>query len=795
MDSFEREADPGVGREAAHAAAFSRVYEHRRLTRPVLLERDSPLYRQSESRLSQSALSGVKASTRGTELAASRRVAGQFSGSVDPAADVKRPTGHGAAATPHASPAFSTFARPDAREEDAETDSEEEYDDEDEEEDEYEEEEASPLRPNPQIRRSPRFSASLRLERQPLPREGDPANPAPPAPRRVSLWGSILMHARRSLPFLGCDGPDGSLPPSPKPPAYASEDLHQFGVSLLSSLSAPRFLARKIGKNLEHRLHALCPDDAGSGGTGATRLCRGTEEEHGGESKNGVSCSAGSFSSLSRFPASESTAHRRLEKNSFTPLNIRAHRVGAFDAPDVATLLWASLRRRLSQCLVFFFFLSVLFGVYRHLAWTASFSEPDGDLRTEVPRTSAGRGSASAWLVEKEIQKLRRELEEEREALSDYRERMQMQLKKHVASLTQKVQENLESQRKDLEHLFVKLREEKRTQGEMEEGEQTQQLLADVDNLQEEIRGLEKRNEALETTVDDMRRSLATLAQKQDEGPQKSLLTEAFARKVEDLYTHLVVEEEQTIDWALESLGGRIVVSETAPPLLKPPSWASSVSAAMWSLVHGEEAAEAAGAAGFWAHKKPAVMLQPDRHAGSCYAFRGERGTVAIQLPTAVFVTSVAIDDVASDLFTASAPRRFRLWGFEDPRASSSSVSRNSFTKNSEASVPSESNCGVLGRGRLCGWLSGFLIARGKQEEQGGGDPSGVRDSPLRVFLGEFEVKQRKKLVLFELKERPVRPMRKIVFEFLNNFGHPYTCIYRLRVHGEKAVLQSTSIN
>ncbi|KFG64208.1 Sad1 / UNC family C-terminal protein, partial [Toxoplasma gondii RUB] len=637
MDSFEREAEPGIGREAAHAVAFSRAYEHRRLTRPVLLERESPLYhRQSASRLSQSALSGIKARTQDTDSAACRRVAGQFAGSVDHAADVERPTGHGAAATPRASPTFSAFARPeDAREEDAETDSEEDYDDEDEEEDEYEEEEASPLRPNRQNGRSPRPSASLRLERQPLPREGDPANPAPPAPRRVSLWGSILMHARRSLPFLGCDGPDGSLPPSPKPPAYDSEDLHQLGVSLLSSLSAPRYLARKLGKNLEHRLHALCPDDAGSGGTGATRLCRGAAEERGGESEKSFSCSAGSFSSLSRFPASDSTAHRRLEKNSFTPLSIRAHRVGAFDAPDVATLLWASLRRRLSQCFVFFFFLSVLFGVYRHLAWTASFSDPDRDLRGELPGTPAGRGSAAAWLVEKEIQKLRRELEEERAALSEYRERMQMQLKKHVASLTQKVEDNLESQRKDLEDLFVKLREEKNAQGETEEGEQAQQLLADVDNLQEEIRGLEKRNEALETTVDDMRRNLAALAQKQDEGPQKSLLTQAFARKVEDLYTHLVVEEEQTIDWALESLGGRIVVSETAPPLLKPPSWASSVSAAMWSLVHGEEAAEAAGAVGFWAHKKPAVMLQPDRHAGSCYAFRGERGTVAIQLPTA----------------------------------------------------------------------------------------------------------------------------------------------------------------
>lgn len=66
----------------------------------------------------------------------------------------------------------------------------------------------------------------------------------------------------------------------------------------------------------------------------------------------------------------------------------------------------------------------------------------------------------------------------------------------------------------------------------------------------------------------------------------------------------------------------------------------SSVSAAMWSLVRGEEAEEVAGLAGFWAHKKPSVVLQPGRHAGSCYAFKGERGDITIQLPTAVSLSA-----------------------------------------------------------------------------------------------------------------------------------------------------------
>lgn len=165
-----------------------------------------------------------------------------------------------------------------------------------------------------------------------------------------------------------------------------------------------------------------------------------------------------------------------------------------------------------------------------------------------------------------------------------------------------------------------------------------------------------------------------------------------------------------------------------------------------------------------------------------------------------VFVTSVAIDDVASELFTASAPRRFRLWGYEDPRAAATWRSpgtgaahgpgKTSFNRKSKGggseSLSDESVLGVFGR------LSNLVWPIAKFALGGGGrsSTSTTVASPRgdRVFLGEYEVLERKKLSLFELKERQHSlPLRKIVFEFLNNFGHSYTCVYRLRVHGQKA--------
>ncbi|PHJ19425.1 sad1 unc family c-terminal [Cystoisospora suis] len=676
---------------------------------------------------------------------------------------------------------------------------------------------ASPLRQDlSRLRSHGRTSTgSFRLERQPLANdaegEGDQRLAPPPPPRRVSLWGSILMHARRSLPFLGCEGLEGSLPPTPKPAAYEREDIQQLGASLLSTLAPPAWRGMK---------HRGMPTPAGPAWHDGRSGRKGESSHYPCDAQ----CLPGtpdlsSFTSVSPFSSLSGLWKRR--KNQGTPglspepnrgLKIKAQRV-AFDTEDLTSVLIGVLRRRGPSFLLFFGFLTcAIYTIYRNLGSTME------DTLSTTAATGSGRnftsfnaGSSGAWRMwHEEIQKLREELQEEREALREYRERIQLQLKKQVNSLSKQIQDELQTQQKhELQQALQRLQEEvgviEKSGGDESERSVSQpssrnRVFDTVDTLQEEVRGIGRRNEALEVAVDSLQMRIEKLAkQQEDVGSKQGILTPEFERKVKELHTQLVVDEERLVDWALESLGGRIVTAETAPPLIKPPSWSSSVSAAMWSLVRGEEAEEASGLAGFWAHKKPSVVLQPGRHAGNCYAFKGERGDITIQLPTAVFVTSVAIDDVASELFTPSAPRRFRLWGYEDPRAVSrwrspsieatQAQGKMSFNRKPKGGSSETSNdesvLGIFGRLSKLIWpFSEFSGGRGRSTSSAA--VTSTQDK--RVFLGEYEVVERKKLSFFELKERKHSlPLRKIVFEFLNNFGHSYTCVYRLRVHGDKA--------
>ncbi|KAL3319067.1 hypothetical protein Ciccas_002264 [Cichlidogyrus casuarinus] len=130
----------------------------------------------------------------------------------------------------------------------------------------------------------------------------------------------------------------------------------------------------------------------------------------------------------------------------------------------------------------------------------------------------------------------------------------------------------------------------------------------------------------------------------------------------------------------------------------------------------------------------PATVLQPGTLPGHCWAFKGSQGSVIIKLAVPVHVTSVSVEHIARRLVYSnrldSAPRDFRVLALPTPD-----------TDQDDASVVNLGNFSFDAMGPSIQFFTT------------------VEKAPLKV--------------------------RYLEFQFLNNHGHPsYTCIYRLRVHG-----------
>ena len=157
-----------------------------------------------------------------------------------------------------------------------------------------------------------------------------------------------------------------------------------------------------------------------------------------------------------------------------------------------------------------------------------------------------------------------------------------------------------------------------------------------------------------------------------------------------------------------------------------------------------------------------------------------------------VHVQSVAVDDMVSVLTRDTAPKRMRVWGYQDARAYAPPPPSNSNSNNTSNRSNSHSNNSSSSETSLqkvtpletsssgTNWLSSVLSRQ----------PKGEAASAAPVLLGEFLLEQGRKSSRFGVYQQQQQPIRKISFEFLENFGNSrYTCVYRLRVHGSKAVL------
>ncbi|XP_026558108.1 SUN domain-containing protein 3 [Pseudonaja textilis] len=129
--------------------------------------------------------------------------------------------------------------------------------------------------------------------------------------------------------------------------------------------------------------------------------------------------------------------------------------------------------------------------------------------------------------------------------------------------------------------------------------------------------------------------------------------------------------------------------------------------------------------------KSPDLILQPSYHLGNCWSFPGSEAETVIRLAKEIIPTAVTIQHISKKVSPtdeiSSAPKDFAIYGLKE-----------------------------------------------EVEEEG-------------TFLGQFTYDMEGFLIqTFQLKNESSELTRYIKLKVINNWGHPkYTCIYRLRVHGD----------
>ncbi|OAQ33176.1 hypothetical protein K457DRAFT_53150, partial [Linnemannia elongata AG-77] len=171
-------------------------------------------------------------------------------------------------------------------------------------------------------------------------------------------------------------------------------------------------------------------------------------------------------------------------------------------------------------------------------------------------------------------------------------------------------------------------------------------------------------------------------------------------------------------DYALHSAGGRIIPRLTSPNYFHyvEPTLLGRLGARFFvPLPRREKPAEKA--------------IEPDMHAGECWAMDGQEGQLAVRLARKIVITEVTIEhaDPSVVLDLGSAAREIEIWGL-----------------------------------------------RGRDDA-----------APVTNIDGDAPEKPKSRQTFSIPLSKQIVPSVGAVFRIKSNWGHPkMTCIYRVRVHG-----------
>ncbi|KAG0246626.1 hypothetical protein B0O80DRAFT_424082 [Mortierella sp. GBAus27b] len=216
-------------------------------------------------------------------------------------------------------------------------------------------------------------------------------------------------------------------------------------------------------------------------------------------------------------------------------------------------------------------------------------------------------------------------------------------------------------------------------------------------------------------------------------------------------------------DFALWSAGGRII------PLLTSPSYYQEVKPTIWGqlglkylvkLPRRENPSEKA--------------IQPDVHAGECWAMQGRDGQLGVRLAREIYVEEVTIEhaDPSVVLDTNSAPKELEIWGIGADEGTELAASNDPIRKAGQQQQQQQQKLG-----------SGNTNKEGSQWREGIPWEGATLLTTIRYDTEGGKPRQTFSIPL----SKQTNPSMAVVVRVKSNWGHPnYTCLYRVRVHGHE---------
>ncbi|EIW69445.1 hypothetical protein TREMEDRAFT_71629 [Tremella mesenterica DSM 1558] len=188
-------------------------------------------------------------------------------------------------------------------------------------------------------------------------------------------------------------------------------------------------------------------------------------------------------------------------------------------------------------------------------------------------------------------------------------------------------------------------------------------------------------------------------------------------------------------DYALFTAGGRIVPSITSDTLvLHSPS-------TFGRILFGRKDVEG---------RSPATAIHPDNAVGECWPFKGSQGQLGVLLTRRVIITDITVEHAASELALdiSTAPKLVQVWAVVEGEQNKAKLMAYHESRGTES--PSVDN---------------LLLTEFTYDPN---SPSPIQTVPVSPDIVELGI-----------------DTGIVIFKIESNWGADFTCLYRVRVHGE----------